>query len=522
VNRKFRQTGAILLFILILTSFSQKTLAKDPDSPLHPFGLLLHTTWTLDDIDGGSTASGDRFGEAITNGDFNGDGWQDLAIGVPAATVPLFSIQNAGMVVVLYGTGVGLRGDAAHRQYVWQIMDSDGTETDDFFGSALASGDFNGDGYDDLAVGTPNEDVSLGFLGDRFDAGAVNIYPGSAAGLLTDEADSLYLRQGDMYTNVSNADAVDALDYFGRSLTTGDFNNDGYQDLAIGVPGENFGNNNQVSNAGMFHVVYGFTGFFQGIDASTNTNISQNSFGVEDSSENGDNMGQALASGDFDDDGYDDLAVGVPGENPDNVFAAGAVQVFPGGPTGLDTTNDSLWSQASPSVVGVPESTDRFGKALASADFDNDGYDDLLVGVPNEDVGSINNAGAINVLYGSTLGLTATGNQLFTQDSPGITDVAEAGDSFGAQLAAVGFIYVPPFPQTSGQFGTSLLAADFGNGTEVAIGEPGYTSADNEFEFLRTRLNKKHRLRTENNPARRGVFPARTFSLPGLSATIGR
>jgi len=70
------------------------------------------------------------------------------------------------------------------------------------------------------------------------------------------------------------------------------------------------------------------------------------------------------------------------------------------------------------------------------ADFNNDGFADLAVGVPGEDVGSIPDAGAVNVLYGSASKLTGTGSQIFTQDSPGVPYSAEAGDFFGGALAA--------------------------------------------------------------------------------------
>jgi hypothetical protein len=53
------------------------------------------------------------------------------------------------------------------------------------------------------------------------------------------------------------------------------------------------------------------------------------------------------------------------------------------------------------------------------ADFNNDGADDLAIGVPFEFVGAIQDAGAVNVLYGSTAGLQGPGSQLFTQDTPG-------------------------------------------------------------------------------------------------------
>ena len=72
-------------------------------------------------------------------------------------------------------------------------------------------------------------------------------------------------------------------------------------------------------------------------------------------------------------------------------------------------------------------------------DFNDDGYDDLAVGVPYEDVGAIANAGAVNVIYGSPNGLTPAGDQLWHQDSPGILGRAEANDRFGAALAAGDF-----------------------------------------------------------------------------------
>jgi FG-GAP repeat len=55
------------------------------------------------------------------------------------------------------------------------------------------------------------------------------------------------------------------------------------------------------------------------------------------------------------------------------------------------------------------------------ADFNNDGAEDLAIGVPDETVGTVDSAGAVNVLYGSVGGgLTGTGSQLFTQDTPGV------------------------------------------------------------------------------------------------------
>ena len=72
-------------------------------------------------------------------------------------------------------------------------------------------------------------------------------------------------------------------------------------------------------------------------------------------------------------------------------------------------------------------------------DFNGDGVADLAVGVPGEDVDGIQDAGAVNVLYGSATGITATGDQLFTQATPGVPGAAEAGDRFGSAVAAGDF-----------------------------------------------------------------------------------
>ena len=70
------------------------------------------------------------------------------------------------------------------------------------------------------------------------------------------------------------------------------------------------------------------------------------------------------------------------------------------------------------------------------ADFNGDGRSDLAVGVPNENVGTVSDAGAVNVLYGGAAGLSATGNQFWHQDSSGVLNTAEATDLFGLALAS--------------------------------------------------------------------------------------
>ena len=135
---------------------------------------------------------------------------------------------------------------------------------------------------------------------------------------------------------------------------------------------------------------------------------------------------------------YGDLAVDVVSEREDLVDA-GAVNVIYGSAAGLTSAGSQLWSQSSPGIDGTAEYGDQFGWSLAAANVGNSTHDDLLVGVPGEDVGRVADAGAVQVIYGSADGLTSAGNELWTQNSTGITSRAEKDDFFGCSVAAGDF-----------------------------------------------------------------------------------
>ena len=220
------------------------------------------------------------------------------------------------------------------------------------------------------------------------------------------------------------AGVPESFDQFGRSLTSGDFNNDSYDDLAIGVPNEDVG---ALSAAGAVNVIYGSAG---GLTATGDQLWTQDSAGIAGTSEAGDLYGFSVREGDFNNDGFGDLAIGVPGEDIGATVGAGAVNVIYGAAgAGLVSAGNQIWSIDLPNLL---EPGDDYGRTLAAGDFNNDGFDDLAIGGPLEDVVAVPDAGAVSVLYGSGIGgLTAQGAQSFHQDVAGIADAAEANDRFG-------------------------------------------------------------------------------------------
>ena len=103
-------------------------------------------------------------------------------------------------------------------------------------------------------------------------------------------------------------------------------------------------------------------------------------------------FGNALASGDFDRDGYSDLAIGDPQWEPVE-GEGGYVVVMFGSASGLSADWAQRWSQSSPGVRGRPEPKDQFGQTLTAGDFGRGPQDDLAIGVPGE-----NGVGAAQIL----------------------------------------------------------------------------------------------------------------------------
>ncbi len=229
--------------------------------------------------------------------------------------------------------------------------------------------------------------------------------------------------------------------------TSADFDGDGYADLAVGIPGEDV---DAVEDAGAVSILYGSD---PGVTTAGDQFWHQDSPGVPDAAEAGDGLGASLVTGDFDRDGYADLAVGAPDEDIGGVTDAGAVIVLYGGPDGLTAAGSRIVHQGLPGIAGEAEEADAFGTALAAGDLGRSRADDLAIGVPGESVASAAKAGVVSVLYGGLDGLSGDGDAVVRQGTAGVAGSAERRD----------------------RFGTALAVADLGRSgrADVAVGAPG-------------------------------------------------
>ena len=341
------------------------------------------------------------FGTSLSTGDYNHDGYTDLIIGNSTRD------HKSGSITVLYGSSSGLTTTNS-KMFNQDSKGIPGTvEVNDLFGSTLSSGDYNNDGYTDLAIGIINEGLMHNRIHGTHRAGGITILYGSSIGLTTDSA--LWIDQD--VRGVPGS--VESNDHFGKVLNSGDYNDDGYDDLAIGIPNESLASQypprDYNKRAGAVTILYGSE---SGIDTTKSQWFDQDSKGIPGDIEEEDKFGETLSTGDFNNDGIADLAIGISERlltwGGTRIYNPGALTVLYGSKKGLKATKDTKWiDQGSKGIQGDPEHRDFFGSALSSGDFNNDGYSDLLVGVPGESLYyKYSDTGVTHILYGSEHGIT--------------------------------------------------------------------------------------------------------------------
>jgi len=287
-------------------------------------------------ISGGD--GGDRFGYSVaTAGDVNGDGYDDIIIGIPGyGGSPFGGTLSSGAASVYLGSAAGLATTSA-----WFIP---GSFEGDYFGHSVATaGDVNGDGYDDVIIGA--------YHYGEDNEGAAFVYLGSATGLTTSPSWQEEFNQAGAH--------------FGNCVASaGDINNDGYDDVIVGASDYSVLTNHHEGKA------FVYLGSTSGLSVSPDWQIELDQSGAR--------FGSSVSSaGDVNNDGCDDVIIGA--EEYDNGEASeGAAFLYLGAPSGLAST--PAWRAES------DQENAHFGNCVALAgDVNNDGYDDIIIGAHDYD-----------------------------------------------------------------------------------------------------------------------------------------
>ncbi|MEV8566116.1 FG-GAP-like repeat-containing protein [Streptomyces sp. NPDC051322] len=392
-----------------------------------------------------SYAASPAASSAIPTADFNRDGANDLLVGTPQAAVG--TLKGAGAVTVLPGGATG--PNPAAKRVISQNSAGvlGGAEAGDAFGADSAYGDLNGDGYADLVVGNPGEDDTSGHTDN-----------GNVIALYGPELDT------SASYNLATADRVNDA-RLGEAVTVGDFNSDGKADIFAIAPGNPTSwwvldsasgtaksGRLLTSTAGTVTFPDATTGDFNqdgyadvattylDPDGTGRVMLFKGSVtGLQPGALLAAKGGRSIASGDLNGDTFPDIAVGQPYTAESGAFSGGQITAFYGSANGITMTGATTLYQGSPSVPGADETGDAMGFSLSIGDYNLDGYADVLTGVPYEDItrASVSevDAGATLLLPGSTKGVTGVGSQAISQDTTGITGDTEKGDHFGTSVS---------------------------------------------------------------------------------------
>ncbi len=323
------------------------------------------------------------FGDAVAGGgDVNGDGYADVIVGAPNYTN---GQQNEGGMFVYFGSSTGLSLVAN--------MTAESDQSNAQFGVSVANaGDFNGDGYSDIYVGSPSYDNG------HNDEGRVYVYVGKYNGVSA--------------TPNWSTEGVQAFSEHGLSTTAaGDVNGDGYADVLVSAPYFDAA----FTDEGR---VYLYLGSATGLSATAINLLSP--IGRE-----GALFGWKVAgAGDINADGFADIIIGAPyyDGNGGADVDAGRVYVYYGSQSGLNT--------AAPTIIENRQIGSLFGFSVSGlGDVNNDGYSDIAIGAPRFD-NNLTDEGRVTVYYGSSSGVNTTIS--WTQDGE------QTGAYFGNSVSNAG------------------------------------------------------------------------------------
>ena len=389
-------------------------------------------------IDGESENS--HTGVSVSSaGDVNNDGYDDLIIGAPSADL---NGAYSGSTYIIYGK----KGDFERNIDLSDLINSDGSRigirikgesANDRSGYSVTSGDINGDDVNDIIIGARDTDPN------GWNSGSTYVVFGGEDRLNTDIELSAIARGED---NAGfRLDGEGAGDLSGWSVSAGDVDDDGYDDIIIGARGAD----SNGSNSGSTYVVSGKVASDSASELSSGTiNLativaSDDNAGFSLDGERAyDYSGDSVSSGDVNGDGYDDIVIGANGADSNGDESGSTYVVFGKASVFSETINlsDITSDDGSAGFRLDGESVGGWsGSSIASAgDFNGDGYDDIIIGAHRADLNGYR-SGSTYVVFGKAGGFKGTMQLSGLDGSDGFRlDGGSAYDRSGSSVSSVG------------------------------------------------------------------------------------
>lgn len=305
---------------------------------------------------------GDIAGFSLATGDLNNDGWVDLIIGAVTGDGPQNTRPHSGETYIIWG-GENLPSviDLASSADVTTIW---GAEAGDYSGFTLFVKDLNEDNIGDLLIGALGADGpsnSRGNSGEVYCIYGRVLFP-STIDLATDADVTIYgAEAGDQGFNPVNY------------VNSADVNGDGLNDLIIGAPFAD-GEMNSMVESGETYIVFGTGSLPQSIDLLTDVDIVI--YGIDEY----DHSGFSIATGDINDDNIDDIVISAV--DADGVFnvrtSSGEAYVI----YGREQFDSDINLSDADVLISGADPYDLLGVSTCIEDVNNDGIDDILIGVP--------------------------------------------------------------------------------------------------------------------------------------------
>jgi hypothetical protein len=374
------------------------------------------------------------YGGTLAVGNFNGDGFADLAVGAPGWTNPMTVGNNRETQGALYlydgsKTGLHYTGHRVHGPY-------DG-EDPFSLGSLAATADINRDGFADLAFKIDNKETKQ-----------IEVVYGRHSGL-----------------RLNHPQFFD--DFGAASMACGDVNGDGFPDLALGDDTD-LANTHDVFQ-GAVQMIYGSS---SGLRKLHRQKISGARLGTRIG------LGEAIAVGDINHDGFGDVVVGDPAASKPSHPSPGKIVVLPGNSHGISAKRHRTIDEKANHLSKHTGVHDLFGWSISISPINGDKFPDVLVGAPGVRVSGKRNAGAAYVLRGTKHGVTTKHVHRLTQASP----------------------HLPGNPQQNAQFGNTvqLVALNHDAFSDALIAAPGGSYGATHGGFVAVLRSGSHGLTTKH------------------------